>query len=65
VTELGLVVADICVGVLIRREPDQAFTVDVDPQRVKRSDDYVNSQVELISVQDKWVVDVLLDNALV
>lgn len=36
-------VEDLVVGVLLGSEPGEAFSVDVDPQRVERGDDHVKS----------------------
>ena len=38
--------------------------VDIDPQWVERRNENINSQVELETVDQKWLVDVLLNDVL-
>lgn len=48
--------------VLVRGEPGQSVFVNVDSQRVDRSNQHVNSHVEFQPVDEKGVFDVLLDD---
>ena len=38
--------------------------VDIDPKWVERRNENVNSQVELETVDQKWLIDILLDDVL-
>ena len=49
-------------GVLFGGESGQAFLVDVDPQRLIARHDYVDSQIELVSIDEKRVSDVARDD---
>ena len=61
-TELALLVAEVFVAVLFRGEADEAFSVDVDSQRVERSNNDVEAQVKFVPKKDQWIVDVARDD---
>ena len=54
------------VGLLIglSSEAGQAFMIDVEPERVGARHQYVDTQVELESINEKWVLDIALDDIL-
>jgi len=45
-----------------RCEAGEAFFVDVDPQRIQRGDEHVDSQVELVTIDQQRVAYVPLDH---
>jgi len=49
-------------GVFDSRQPDQALLIDVDPKRSNTSNCHINSEVELVAIEQHRVVDVLADD---
>ena len=50
--------SDILIRILFRRKSDEAFSIDVNPKRFETGDNYVEAQIELITIEKEWVVDV-------
>lgn len=57
-TLLGLSVLMLIIVILASCEPSQTFIIDVDPQRVEGGDCYINSQIELVSINQQRLVQV-------
>jgi len=57
-TLLGLSVLMLIIVILTSCEPSQTFIIDVDPQRVEGSDCNINSQIELVSINQQRLVQV-------
>ena len=49
-------------GVGFRGEPDEAVVVEEDAQRIARSNEDVDAKIEFVSVDQKWLVAIFLDD---